>query len=67
LTDAIGGSIAALSIDAYAPPDDQQRFERDMGSSSFGFSTAAWSAIGEPANIGTVRRVGDDVRGIARG
>jgi hypothetical protein len=67
LTDAIGGSIAALSIDASAPFDDQQSFERLMGSSSFGFSTAAWSAIGEPANIGTVHGVGDDVRGIARG
>jgi hypothetical protein len=38
-----------------------------MGSSSFGFSTAAWSAIGEPANFETVHRVADDVRGIARG
>jgi hypothetical protein len=37
-----------------------------MGSSSFGFSTAAWSAIGEPVNIEIVHRVGDDVRGIAR-
>jgi hypothetical protein len=38
-----------------------------MGRCSFGFSTAAWSPIGEPANFGTVQRVGDDVRGIARG
>jgi hypothetical protein len=58
---------AARSNIALAPSDDQQLCERDMGSSSFGFSTAAWSAIGEPANIGTVHGVGDDVRGIARG
>jgi hypothetical protein len=35
-----------------------------MGSSSFGFSTAACSAIGVPANIETVHGVGDGVRGI---
>jgi hypothetical protein len=66
LTDEIGGSIAAMPVDGSAPTGDQQLFERDMGSSSFGFSTAAWSAIGEPVNIGTVHGVGDDVRGIAR-
>jgi hypothetical protein len=56
-----------MSVEASAPSGDQQPFERDMGSSSFGFSTAAWSAIGEPANIGTVHGVADGVRGIARG
>jgi hypothetical protein len=66
LTDIIEESIAPLSGDAPAPSDDQQLFERDMGSSSFGFSTAAWSAIGKPAHIGTVHGVGDDVRGIVR-
>jgi hypothetical protein len=55
-----------MAVDASASSDDQQSFERDMGSSSFGFSTAAWSAIGEPANIGTVHGVSDGVRGAAR-
>jgi hypothetical protein len=67
LTDAIDTGIAALSVDALAPSDDQQPFERNMGSISLGFSTAAWSTIGRPANIVTAHGVGDDVRGIARG
>jgi hypothetical protein len=67
LTESDRATISTLSVGGDAPTGDQQTPKEMMGSSSFGFSTAAWSAIGEPANIGTVHGVGDDLRGIARG